>query len=49
LERSGAIMKKNKKRYVKPEVKKNKPMVNVTFASGPAIPNTVAAPGTTPP
>lgn len=42
-------MKKNKKKYVKPELKKNKPMVNVTFASGAAIPNTGGPVGTTPP
>lgn len=27
-------MKKNKKKYTKPAVKKNEPLVNVTFASG---------------
>jgi len=42
-------MKKDKKKYVKPELKKNKAMVNITFATGPSIPNTVANPGTTPP
>jgi len=30
-------MKKNKKKYVKPEVKKNKHLVNVTFVSGPSV------------
>ncbi len=35
-------MKKEKKRYVKPEIKKNKPMINITFATGTAI---VGTPG----
>lgn len=38
-------MKKDKKKYVKPTVKKNKKMVNVTFASGPSIPGTPPSAG----
>ncbi len=39
-------MKKEKKKYVKPEIKKNKPMVNITFATGAAISGTAGSPGT---
>jgi hypothetical protein len=39
-------MNKDKKKYVKPTVKKNKKMVNVTFASGPSIPGTPPSAGT---
>jgi len=40
-------MKKNKKKYVKPEVKKNKHLVNITFSSGSAIggPSVPGTPG----
>jgi hypothetical protein len=38
-------MKKEKKRYQKPEIKKNKHLVNVTFLSGPSIPGTPGSPG----
>lgn len=38
-------MKKDKKKYVKPTVRKNKKMVNVTFASGPSVPCTPASAG----
>jgi len=49
LRKERGIMKKGKKRYVKPTVKKNKKMVNVTFATGPAVPGTPATPGTVTP
>ena len=38
-------MKKNRKKYVKPELKKNKHLVNVTFISGPSIGGTPGSPG----
>jgi len=38
-------MKKNKKKYVKPEIKKNKHLVNVTFMSAPSVPCTPGSPG----
>ena len=38
-------MKKEKKRYAKPEIKKVEPMVNITFATGVSIPITGGAPG----
>ena len=42
-------MKKGKKRYVKPEIKKNKPMINITFATGTSIPGTPGSPGSVTP
>jgi len=33
-------MKKDKKKYVKPAVKKNKPMAGITFQSNPSVPIT---------
>ena len=39
------MMKKEKKRYAKPEIKKNKPMINITFATGTAIGATGGSPG----
>ena len=39
-------MKKDKKKYQKPELKKNKHLVNVTFISGPSIGCTPGSPGT---
>jgi len=39
-------MKKNKKRYVKPAVKKNQKMVNITFATGSSMPGSVSIAGT---
>ncbi len=38
-------MKKEKKSYQKPEIKKNKHLVNVTFLSGPSVPGTPGSPG----
>lgn len=39
-------MAKEKKAYKKPELKKNKAIVNVVFATTPPIPNTAVDPGT---
>jgi hypothetical protein len=41
------MKKKERKKYIKPEVKKNEPLVNITFAST-AIPGTSGAPGSAP-
>lgn len=41
------MKKKEKKKYIKPEVKKNEPLVNITFASA-AIPGTGGNPGSAP-
>lgn len=38
-------MKKDKKKYVKPEIKKNKHLVNITFTTGPSIGGTPGSPG----
>ena len=40
-------MKKEKKKYIKPEVKKNEPLVNITFSSASNIPGTGGPSGTT--
>jgi len=40
--------KVEKKKYIKPVVKKNEPLVHITFASagaGPALPGTGGSPG----
>jgi hypothetical protein len=48
FERGEILMKKKeKKKYIKPEVKKNEPLVNITFASA-AIPGTGGSPGSAP-
>jgi len=39
------MKKKDKKKYVKPEVRKNEPLVNITFASGTSIPGTGGSAG----
>jgi hypothetical protein len=41
------MKKKEKKKYIKPEVKKNEPLVNVTFGSA-AIPGSGGSPGSAP-
>lgn len=33
-------MNKNKKKYIKPEVRKNEPLVNITFSTGTSAPGT---------
>jgi hypothetical protein len=38
-------MKKDKKKYTRPVVRKNEPLVNITFASGTSIPVTGGLPG----
>gem|GEM_PF-4323704 len=38
------MKRKEKKKYTKPEVKRNEPLLNITFASAP-IPGTGGSPG----
>jgi hypothetical protein len=37
--------KVDKKKYAKPTVKKNEPLVNITFATGVALPGSGGSPG----
>lgn len=39
------MKKKERKKYSKPEVRKNEPLVNITFTSGTSIPGTGGNPG----